>query len=255
MKKAAPVARGGEIAKSKQQQLSVAICTTPLPQDQAIHAELSGSPPSIFVLQLEGKPGAAGIRDLRALLKHLLRCSGFRCTGAREITTNHELPAAARRRRMDERKRAEKETSAMDMREFIGSAFLKPGDVKDGPIKVAITDIVEGKFGKPDLVFDDGTRLSCNVTNARVLARAYGTDSKDWIGKEVELSLGETEYQGQPKASVLVKPISPPIKKAVPNDPPIKKKAVPVDPSMDDEVPFRVGGKGASGRKSLMPPI
>lgn len=40
---------------------------------------------SVFVLRLEAKPGAAGIRQLRALLKALLRRHGFRCVDAREI--------------------------------------------------------------------------------------------------------------------------------------------------------------------------
>jgi hypothetical protein len=39
----------------------------------------------VFELKLEGTPGTAGIRDLRWLLKRLLRQHGFRCTDAREI--------------------------------------------------------------------------------------------------------------------------------------------------------------------------
>ena len=38
-----------------------------------------------FVLRIEAKPGAAGIRQLRWLLKTLLRRHGFRCVDAREI--------------------------------------------------------------------------------------------------------------------------------------------------------------------------
>ncbi len=47
-------------------------------------------PRSVFVLRLEAKPGAAGIRQLRALLKRLLRRHGFRCLDAREINSKHE---------------------------------------------------------------------------------------------------------------------------------------------------------------------
>jgi hypothetical protein len=39
----------------------------------------------IFILRIEGKPGAAGIHALRALLKILLRRYGFRVVDAREI--------------------------------------------------------------------------------------------------------------------------------------------------------------------------
>jgi hypothetical protein len=39
----------------------------------------------IFTLRIEGKPGAAGIHALRAVLKALLRRHGLRCLDAREI--------------------------------------------------------------------------------------------------------------------------------------------------------------------------
>jgi hypothetical protein len=42
--------------------------------------------PSAFVLRIEGKPGVAGIRQLRALLKRLLRTHSFRCLDAREVS-------------------------------------------------------------------------------------------------------------------------------------------------------------------------
>jgi hypothetical protein len=38
-----------------------------------------------FVLKIEGKPGAADIRSLRALLKILGRRHGFRVIDAREV--------------------------------------------------------------------------------------------------------------------------------------------------------------------------
>jgi hypothetical protein len=104
--------------------------------------------------------------------------------------------------------------TTMDITKYLGSAFLKVGDVKvNGPIRLVIASTAEGKFDKLDPAFDDGTRLSLNVTNTRVLARAYGTDDADWIGKEIELNVGETEYEGKLQESILVKPISPPVEK------------------------------------------
>jgi hypothetical protein len=38
-----------------------------------------------FLLKIEGKPGSAGIRALRALLKALLRRHGFKALDLREI--------------------------------------------------------------------------------------------------------------------------------------------------------------------------
>jgi hypothetical protein len=44
----------------------------------------------IFILRIEGKSGGAGIRDLRRLLKTLLRRYQFRCLDAREIGIKQE---------------------------------------------------------------------------------------------------------------------------------------------------------------------
>jgi hypothetical protein len=117
----------------------------------------------------------------------------------------------------------------MDMRKYMGSAFLKVEDVEEGPRRVTIAKVGEGKFDKPVLTFDDSSRLSLNVTNSRALARAYGTDSRDWIGMEIELHLGTIEYQGQDSSAILVRPITPPgAARTVPKSP----------PEMDDEIPF-----------------
>jgi len=116
----------------------------------------------------------------------------------------------------------------MDMSKYMGNVFLKVDDVKaSGPIQVRITDISEGRFGKPDLTFHDRTQLSLNVTNVRVLVRAYGMDSDDWLDKEVELEVGEIQYQGKPQDIILLKPISPPI-----------ENKAPPKPDLDDEIPF-----------------
>jgi hypothetical protein len=121
-----------------------------------------------------------------------------------------------------------KRRSQMDMAKYFGCVFLKVEDIRvSGPIRVRITDVSEGRFGKPNLTFHDKTQLSLNATNARVLARAYGIDSDDWLNKEVELEVGEIQYQGKPQDIILLKPISPPI----------ESKASPKQ-DLDDEVPF-----------------
>src|SRR5262249_57941157 len=91
----------------------------------------------------------------------------------------------------------------MDMSKYVGGLFLKVDDIKaSGPIRMRIVDVSEGRFDKPDLTFDDGSKLGCNATNGRVLAKAWGFDSDDWIDKEVELAVGETEYQGRTQADL-----------------------------------------------------
>jgi hypothetical protein len=117
----------------------------------------------------------------------------------------------------------------MDMSKYIGGLFLKVEDVKaNGPLRLKIVDVSEGRYDKPDLTFDDGSKLGCNATNGRALAKEYGFDSDDWIDKEVELVVGEIQYQGKPQEAILVKPISPPI----------ENKAPPKQEGPNDEIPF-----------------
>ena len=72
----------------------------------------------------------------------------------------------------------------MEMSLYSGGAFLKIGDVKvNGPLRVVIDDIQLGKYGRPDVSFTDGSKLSLNVTNNKALYNAYGTESSGWVGK------------------------------------------------------------------------
>jgi hypothetical protein len=115
-----------------------------------------------------------------------------------------------------------------DLRKYMGNVFLKVDHLKaSGPIRVRIVGVSEGQYGKPDLAFHDGSQLSLNATNCRTLAREYGFGSGDLIGKEVELTLGEILFQGQPQEAILVKPISSPI-----------ENEAPPKPDSDDKIPF-----------------
>ena len=97
----------------------------------------------------------------------------------------------------------------MDMRQYAGSCFLKFEDVQDAPRVEKIQDVIPGKYDKPDLKFESGDCLSLNATNCKTLCRAYGDDSRDWIGCKIELYAGKTDFQGEKKDSVLVRPLSP----------------------------------------------
>ena len=58
-------------------------------------SELGRARRAVFSLRIVGKPGPAGIRDLRALLKRLLRQHGFTCIDARAETEPVERQLAA----------------------------------------------------------------------------------------------------------------------------------------------------------------
>jgi hypothetical protein len=175
-----------------------------------------------------------GVRGLRSLLKRAWRDHGLRAVEVQE------RPAVARRRRRGVTQARRQEKIIMDMRKFSGSAFLKVGDVRaNGPLRKIIVGITEGKYGRPDLEFDDGTKLSVNATNNRTLVNAYGGESNDMLNKEIELSLGEVEYQGEMQESVIVKPISPPVeRKPAPPKPSGESSTGGKPGDMDDEIPF-----------------
>jgi hypothetical protein len=117
----------------------------------------------------------------------------------------------------------------MDIRKFLGERFIKITDVREASLRMQMAAINEGKYEKPNVVFETGETLSLNATNARTLVRAYGPDSDSWIGKEIELALGMIEFQNRPQEAVVVKPISPPIAAAE------KTQAAA---NMDDTIPF-----------------
>ena len=203
------------------------------------------SGPPIFTVTF-ATDGTDGIRALRALLKAAKRRFGLRAVEVRE----YDAARVSRRRTARAARRTQarrQEKSITDMRKYSGAAFLKPGDIKaSGPRRVVITDVTEGKFDKPDLEFDDYTKLSVNANN-RILMAAYGWESKGWLNKEIELGLGQAEYDGKEQEIVLVKPISPPIEKTPPPKP---KGGSDKRGDMDDEIPSDGEKSGRSNRLS-----
>jgi hypothetical protein len=175
-----------------------------------------------------------GIHGFRRWLKAGLRSYGLKVIDAYEHTT----PKVSRCRtapavRTTQARRGDK---TMDMRKYSGSAFLKPDDV--GPAHFGRRSSISRKYGKPDLEFDDGTKLGVNSTRNRTLVNAYGGESDDWLNKEIELSVGEVEYEGKMLESIIVKPISPPIKKKPKPKPKDESGANGKHGDMDDEIPF-----------------
>jgi hypothetical protein len=82
------------------------------------------------------------------------------------------------------------------MRKYSSGHFIKIDDVRGGPLNEVIDDAKIGKFDKPDLIFESGDRLWLNATNNSVLVRAYGPNSDNWIGKEIELSCRSAAARG-----------------------------------------------------------
>ena len=99
----------------------------------------------------------------------------------------------------------------MLMTEYGATAFIGLDDVRQGPLRRTIANVELGSFGKPVVAFNNGDRFTLNKTNVRTLIDAFGEDSRDWTGCEIELYAGQINYQGQQTDSVLVRPVSPAI--------------------------------------------
>jgi hypothetical protein len=123
----------------------------------------------------------------------------------------------------------------MSMSKYAGS-FVRLEDVQDGPREETIHKVTQGKFDKPNLLFESGRLLSLNTTNARTLYAAYGDNSQDWCDKRIKLFAGLlTNPEGKKQDGVLVEPISP--KLSLAERTPLTEESAPSN-EMDDEVPF-----------------
>lgn len=98
----------------------------------------------------------------------------------------------------------------MDMRKFTSGTFIKAEHVRAQPFEGRIAIVKEGRFG-PEIVFESGDAFGINKTNLGILARDFGWDSNDWIGKVVKLVFGYVKFEGEDRESVIVETDLPPI--------------------------------------------
>ena len=71
----------------------------------------------------------------------------------------------------------------MDMRKY-GAGPVRPEDVRDGPLQEKIVDVsISRKFECPALYFESGDQFLLFNANARVMNRAYTTESNNWWAK------------------------------------------------------------------------
>ena len=130
----------------------------------------------------------------------------------------------------------------MDTRKY-GSGFVKPEDVRDGPRQEKIINVyISEKYDCLVLDLESGDQLSLNNTTTRVMNRAYTTESDNWLGQEIELSLGHytDSRDGNEKETIVVRPIS--VRQPSLDNGGTKAQAVPALPlrrdDLDDEIPF-----------------
>lgn len=123
----------------------------------------------------------------------------------------------------------------MDARKFCGTNYITLADVAEGPMRFTIAEAREGRYGKIEIISEEGLVFSLNTGNTRRMVRAYGGKTEGWIGKTAELVSGMTEFQGQPQPSVLINPISAP---TAPEPGQTATGATAIKSDMNDDIPF-----------------
>jgi hypothetical protein len=138
----------------------------------------------------------------------------------------------------------------MDIGQF-ASSWVKPDDVRHEPIVTRIIAVLmNDKLNRPMLELETGNQFTLFERNVDALIRAWGRDTAEWPGYEVELSLETYTGKGkdgapEEKEGVKIRGVSP--RKAPPPDAngnggvPAPKPLPPTRASlrqeMDDEIP------------------
>jgi len=97
----------------------------------------------------------------------------------------------------------------MQFDELYPSKFLRASDLNGAPITVTIGGVSrENVGGEPKVIirFASGEKpLICNKTNGKTLAKLFGKDTADWIGKQIVLFPCEVDFKGDSVEAVRIR--------------------------------------------------
>jgi hypothetical protein len=128
----------------------------------------------------------------------------------------------------------------MDMRKY-SAGVVKPEDLYDGPrVEKIINVFKHDKHNCAVLEFESGDQLFLWNNLSRVLKNAWGYESDNWLGQDVELSLGhyldkKTEPPAE-KECIAIRAISPRKAEAANGGLPAIKP--PLKDDLSDDIPF-----------------
>ena len=131
------------------------------------------------------------------------------------------------------------------------SNYLKSDDLDGQPRIVTVRTCVQEELGqgrdkekKPVLYFSKGTKgLVLNITNARVIAKAYGDDTGNWAGEPIEIYPTQVEFKGDLVDAIRVRIPDVPVAGAVEVNAATDATAAPMaddklDEELNDEIPW-----------------
>jgi hypothetical protein len=102
----------------------------------------------------------------------------------------------------------------MDIGQF-ASSWVKPDDVRHEPIVTRIIAVLmNDKLQRPMLELETGNQFTLFERNVDALIKAWGRDTDEWPGYEVELSyetytIRKSDGSTEEKEGVKIRPISP----------------------------------------------
>jgi hypothetical protein len=167
---------------------------------------------SVFTLRVRAAADIDEVRALRGWLKVGFRTFGLRCL---------EIEQSNRR-------------TKMDMRKF-GSGVIRPEDLDEPRVEKIVNIYENTKHEVAVLVFASGDELFLWNNLARVLSRAWGWNSEDYIGQEVEISRGgwldRRDNPPTEKDCINIRAVSPPKAEASNGGTSLRK-------AIDDDIPF-----------------
>ena len=106
----------------------------------------------------------------------------------------------------------------MNISDVFDSRFVRAADLKGTDSTVTISRVVMESLGhgpdadsKPVVYFTDRKKaLVLNRTNSAAIAKLYGSETEDWVGKSITLYPTETSFRGQQVPCVRVRNEAPP---------------------------------------------
>ncbi len=139
-----------------------------------------------------------------------------------------------------------------NLNEMYPSKWLKAADCDDGDLIVTIRDVSQEYIGQEEtseakwVVFFHETEqgLILNKTNSRSIAKLYGDNTDDWIGKRVALFSMEVQFKQDVVPAIRVRSKAPKAVQAKPaKATQAKAPAGAIDPGAempedDEDVPF-----------------
>ncbi len=110
----------------------------------------------------------------------------------------------------------------MKRREAFPSNWLAAADLNGSAVKVTIASVEPVKIGEDEKIgikfIGKEKGIICNVTNWNAIEDAYGEESDDWIGKEIELYPTRVDLRGKLVDAIRVRTAAQPLPPSAEND-------------------------------------